>query len=189
MKNILLVVVFLGISHLLSAQRNGVYLTYDDYVNHKVIEADKKTMHYPHGKNGKVSLEANGAEKSWDLSEIWGVRIEGNDYRATHGAPDGLIRIILKGIYIYYYAEKDNVYNTSDAYMRDTDYKTRYYLSKTLTSPIYLITLKDRPLDAFIKAHTDEFKELADYRKKYPDMKPYKVVQGCINDAAATDVK
>ena len=189
MKNTLLVFFCLGLSQLLNAQRNGVYLTYDDFMNHKAIEADRKSLHYPYGKGGKVHLKVDGVQKSWNLSEIWGLRIASHDYRATHGAKDGLIKIVLNGIYIYYYAEKDHVYNTSNAFMMDSDYKTRYYISKTLTSPIYNIKLRNRPLDAFLKEHSDEFKELLEYRKKYPELNAPKSVQGCINDAGTTDTK
>jgi hypothetical protein len=188
MKKLLLVLVGLGISQLLCAQRNGVYLSYEDYLGRKVIEADRKSMHVPHGRTGIVRLRVDGVRKRWKLSEIWGARVESQDFRSTYGwhAKNGLVKIIVKGIYVYYYAEKAKV-GVDWTYAIEGEFTTHYYLSKTLTSQIYEIKLRTRPLNKFIKAHADEFSELAKYRAKYPDLKAYKVVPGCINETIPPD--
>jgi hypothetical protein len=184
MKNTFLILLGLIFSQLLSAQRNGIYLTYDDYVNHKIIEADKKSIRLPHHKNGKVKLKIDGVKKKWKLSEIWGVRKESQDFRSTYGqsAKDGLIRVVAKGIYVYYYFEKEKFAVDWTYALEDGEHITRFYVSKTLDGTIYPIKLSRRGLKKFFREHGDEFKELVEYRKRYPDMRPYKVVLSCIND-------
>jgi hypothetical protein len=177
MKKLLLSLFILSFASLLKAQ-DGVYLTYEDYKNNKLVTADEKTMTYNFGKKANTTMKQNGVKKEWKLADIWGLKYQGKTFRSTHAdVKDAMAEVILVGNYVYYWAE---IYVPAQG---GGSYKYHNYISKDLNSPVYFFTPNLETLDELVAAHKDEFKELTACRNKAAEKKRDRaedIVQNCI---------
>lgn len=178
MKKLIFLLLLIPFTCILRAQ-DGVFLTYEDFKNNKVVPADAKTMNYNFGKRSFASLKENGVKRQWKLNDIWGLRYKGEIYRTTHGdVEDGMAKIVEMGNCIYY-----EIYVRQVVPGGGTTMSTITYLSKDLTSHFYAFNTDIKTLKAVITAHKEEFKELAECCKNSGNAMSQDVIKDCIRNS------
>jgi hypothetical protein len=182
MKKALYTLLLVSISTFLKAQ-DGVFLTYEDFQNNKMVSADGNSMTYDYGKNGKAILKHAGEKKVYKLTDIWGFREGDKTYRATHSdEKDPLAVVLMIGNYVYY-AFDVPVYHAGTAsggMGYGNGARAHYYISKDLNSPVYFFTAHRETLDELISKHP-EFAALKPFlTKAKKDSRSEYIVQDCI---------
>ena len=177
MKKLLLLILLVPFTYLLKAQ-DGVFLTYEDFKNNKVVPADGKSMNYNFGKKASAWLKQNGEKRTWKLHESWGLRFNGEIFRSTHGdVEDALAKIIQIGDCVYY----EISYRAGNG--SGTSEITDSYISKDLNSKFYAPTDESKTLRVWLKDHKAEFKELAECSEKSTSKLSRDIIVDCIKSS------
>src|SRR5579859_4225616 len=72
------IIITVGLVQKSNAQSNGLYLTYNDYLNHKlsygsVVKGDKIAIH-DFTESSSVTVISNGAKQNFSKNEVFGYR-------------------------------------------------------------------------------------------------------------------
>ncbi|MBS1594638.1 MAG: hypothetical protein JST90_09945 [Bacteroidetes bacterium] len=180
MKRMLFALLLTVIAACASAQE-GVYLTYADFKDNKMIPADPGSIHYDYGHKAYVWMKQGGEKKTWKMADIWGFKYEDKTFRCTHSdEKDPLAVVMLQGNFVYYVFEIV-VYHAglaSGGMGYGNGGRDHYYISKDLESPVYFFTAHLETLEELVEKHP-EFKPLNPFLKKAKDRSEL-VVQDCI---------
>jgi hypothetical protein len=99
------IIITIGLVQKSNAQnkQNGLYLTYNDYLNHKlsygsVVKGDKIANH-DFMESGTITVISNGAKQTFSKSEVFGYRENNSNYRFQDNKAYEIIDTA--GFYIY----------------------------------------------------------------------------------------
>lgn len=100
---IAVIIITLGLVQKSNAQSNGLYLTFNDYLNHKLsygsmVKGDKIAIH-DFMEGSTVTVISNGAKQKISKNEVFGYRENNQDYRFQDNKVYQIIDTV--GFYIY----------------------------------------------------------------------------------------
>jgi hypothetical protein len=139
--------------------QTGIYKTYDDFLNGKILKADKGGIHVEPARN-KVTIKAGGEKQVFDCNQIFGFIEDGDLYRFPPNSAlgNGACKLVVASDYCMWSFEyKEGTYGQGS---RD---RAIYFISKGVEGTLYSLA-GVHPMEKLVAEHK-EFKTLYDCTK------------------------